>query len=201
MQIDRITQLPIPQVQDNAMMRYSLAVIYGRSIPDVRDGLKPVQRRIIYTALRNNLRHAFKFQKGAKIAGMVVADYHPHSSEAAYLAAVRMSQKWVYNIPLMDASGNNGSLNGDSPAAMRYLEIRSSKYAEEFFNDLNSNLDFRDTYDNEGKEPVVFPVTFPNILVNGASGMAVGFATEIPTHNPVLLVDACASLIRSENQN
>ncbi len=178
-------------------LNYALSVITARAIPDVRDGLKPVQRRILYTMWHDlRLRHDAKHRKSAKVVGDVIGKYHPHGDSAVYDAMVRMAQGFVMRAPLVDGQGNFGSLDGDAPAAYRYTEARLAPIAEELLAELGQDtVDHRATYDGTSQEPIVLPARFPNILVNGGTGIAVGMATAIPPHNLGEVVRACIRLI------
>ncbi len=178
-------------------LSYALSVITARAIPDVRDGLKPVQRRILYTMWHDlRLRHDAKHRKSAKVVGDVIGKYHPHGDSAVYDAMVRMAQDFVMRAPLVDGQGNFGSLDGDAAAAYRYTEARLSAIAEELLVELGQDtVDHRPTYDGTSEEPIVLPARFPNILVNGGTGIAVGMATAIPPHNLGEVVRACIRLV------
>jgi DNA gyrase subunit A len=178
-------------------LNYALSVITSRAIPDVRDGLKPVQRRILYTMFED-LRLTFdaRHRKSAKVVGDVIGKYHPHGDTAVYDAMVRMAQDFVMRSPLVDGQGNFGSIDGDAPAAYRYTEAKLSQVASELLVELHSDtVDFRPTYDGTGREPIVLPARFPHLLVNGATGIAVGMATSIPPHNLGEVVRACLMLL------
>jgi DNA gyrase subunit A len=167
-----------------AYMEYAMSVIVGRALPDVRDGLKPVHRRILYAMHNMNCTHSRPYMKSARIVGEVIGKYHPHGDLAIYDATVRMVQKFSLRTPLIDGQGNFGSVDGDSPAAMRYTEIRLQKISQEFLDDLDKNtVDFEDNYDGSLQEPSVLPTKIPNLLINGSTGIAVGMATNIPPHN------------------
>lgn len=171
--------------------RYSKYIIQDRALPDVRDGLKPVQRRILYSMYKLGLSSNKPTKKSARIVGDVIGKYHPHGDTAVYDAMVRMSQQFKILLPLVDMQGNNGSIDGDPAAAMRYTEARMSKYSELMIEDLNKHtVGFVPNFDDEELEPIVLPSKFPNILVNGASGISAGYATEIPPHNPGEVIDA-----------
>ena len=174
-----------------------MSVIVSRALPDVRDGFKPVHRRIIY-AMNNLGMHADKpFKKSARIVGDVIGKYHPHGDSAVYDAMVRLAQDFNIRYPLVDGHGNFGSIDGDMAAAMRYTEARMSKIAMEMVKDINKNtVDFMPNYDGEEIEPVVLPAKFPNLLVNGTTGIAVGMATNIPPHNLCEVIDACLALAK-----
>lgn len=171
--------------------RYSKYIIQDRALPDVRDGLKPVQRRILYSMFKLGLASNKPTKKSARIVGDVIGKYHPHGDTAVYDAMVRMSQQFKVMLPLVDMQGNNGSIDGDPAAAMRYTEARMSKYSELMIEDLNKHtVGFVPNFDDEELEPIVLPSKFPNILINGASGISAGYATEIPPHNPGEVIDA-----------
>ncbi len=177
-------------------LHYALSVVTSRALPDVRDGLKPVQRRILYGMHRGGHRHDTKTVKCARVVGDVMGKYHPHGDTAIYDALVRMAQPFTLRLPLVDGQGNFGSPDGDAPAAMRYTECRLSKPASELLSELDrSTVDFRPNYDGEEQEPVVLPARFPNLLVNGSAGIAVGMATSIPPHNLGEVIDATVALI------
>ncbi|QTO40334.1 DNA gyrase subunit A [Desulfovibrio desulfuricans] len=189
-------QISIETELRKSYLEYSLSVIIGRAIPDARDGLKPVHRRILFAQyeLANNYNRPHK--KSARIVGDVIGKYHPHGDSAVYYALVRMAQEFSMRDPLVDGQGNFGSIDGDAAAAMRYTEVRMSKLAQEFLNDLDKNtVDFRPNYDNTLQEPTVMPSKVPNLLLNGSSGIAVGMATNIPPHNLGELCDALQLLL------
>jgi len=190
------SQISIEKELRKSYLEYSLSVIIGRAIPDARDGLKPVHRRILFAQyeLANNYNRPHK--KSARIVGDVIGKYHPHGDSAVYDALVRMAQEFSMRDPLVDGQGNFGSIDGDAAAAMRYTEVRMSKLAQEFLNDLDKNtVDFRPNYDNTLQEPTVMPSKVPNLLLNGSSGIAVGMATNIPPHNLGELCDALQLLL------
>ena len=177
-------------------LEYSLSVIIGRAIPDVRDGLKPVHRRILFAQqeLANSYNRPPK--KCARIVGDVIGKYHPHGDSAVYDALVRLAQDFSMRDPLEDGQGNFGSIDGDAAAAMRYTEVRMSRLASEFLNDIDKEtVDFRPNYDNTLAEPVVLPTKVPNLLLNGSSGIAVGMATNMAPHNLSEVVDACCAYV------
>jgi len=172
---------------------YAMSVIVGRALPDVRDGLKPVQRRILWTMFEMGLRHDKPYRKCARIVGETLGKYHPHGDQPVYEALVRMAQDFVMRYPLVDGQGNFGSIDGDEPAAMRYTEARLTKIAEELLADINKNtVDFVPNFDSTLKEPAVLPAKVPNLLINGSTGIAVGMATNIPPHN---LKEVCMAII------
>ncbi|WP_415397957.1 DNA gyrase subunit A [Sulfurimonas sp. CS5] len=182
---DEIQTINIEETLQNSYLDYSMSVIVGRALPDVRDGLKPVHRRILYAMDKLNLSHGAKFKKSARIVGDVIGQYHPHGDTAVYDALVRMAQDFSMRMQLVDGQGNFGSVDGDSAAAMRYTEARMTKYAGELLKDLEKNtVNMIDNYDGTTKEPDVMPTRVPNLLINGSSGIAVGMATNIPPHNP-----------------
>ena len=189
-------QINIEKELRQSYLEYSLSVIIGRAIPDARDGLKPVHRRIMFAQyeLANNYNRPHK--KSARIVGDVIGKYHPHGDSAVYDALVRLAQEFSMRDPLVDGQGNFGSIDGDSAAAMRYTEVRMSRLAQEFLGDLDKNtVDFRPNYDNTLQEPSVMPTKVPNLLLNGSSGIAVGMATNIPPHNLGELCDALQLLL------
>ena len=182
-------------MQDN-FFRYSMSVIVDRALPDVRDGLKPVHRRILYSMNQNGNRSTAKFVKSARIIGDVMGKYHPHGDSAIYDSMVRLAQDWAMRYTLVQGQGNFGSMDGDPPAAHRYTEARLDKPAEELLTDIEKEtVDFKDNFDGSEREPIVLPAKLPNLLLNGQIGIAVGMATSIPTHNLGELVDATIELI------
>ena len=186
----------LENVMEDSFLRYSMSVIVDRALPDVRDGLKPVHRRILYSMERNGWRFGTKYTKSARITGDVMGKYHPHGDSAIYDAMVRLAQDWNLRYTLVDGQGNFGSMDGDPAAASRYTEARMSKAGGELLVDLDKNtVDFRDNYDGSEREPVVLPAKLPNLLLNGQVGIAVGMATSIPTHNLGEVVDATVALI------
>lgn len=186
----------VENVMEDSFLRYSMSVIIDRALPDVRDGLKPVHRRILYVMNLLGLHAGNKHRKSASVVGDVMGDYHPHGDSAIYDAMVRLAQDWSLRYPLVDGQGNFGSMDGDPPAAMRYTEARLGKPADEMLTDIDKEtIDFRDNYDGRKQEPVVLPAKLPNLLLNGQIGIAVGMATNIPPHNLSELVDAIIELI------
>ncbi|HVE80979.1 MAG TPA: DNA gyrase subunit A [Candidatus Dormibacteraeota bacterium] len=186
----------IESVMENRYLDYAMSVIVSRALPDVRDGLKPVHRRILHAMNTIGLRHTAKYRKSANVVGEVMAKYHPHGDAAIYDSMVRMAQDFSYRYPLVDGQGNFGSMDGDSAAAMRYTEARLTRIAEELLFDIEKEtVDFRPNYDGSQKEPVVLPAKLPNLLLNGQMGIAVGMATNIPPHNLGELVDGITYLI------
>src|SRR6187399_1375047 len=177
---------------------YAMSVIVGRALPDVRDGLKPVHRRILHAMreLGNDYNKAYK--KSARVVGDVIGKYHPHGDNAVYDALVRMAQPFSMRYLLVDGQGNFGSVDGDAPAAMRYTEVRMSRIASELLADIEKEtVDFVPNYDESEREPSVLPTRIPNLLVNGSSGIAVGMATNIPPHNLGEVVDGCLALLQN----
>jgi topoisomerase IV subunit A len=194
----RIVEEPIGEALAKRYLAYALSTITSRALPDVRDGLKPVHRRVLYAMRRLNLTADAAFRKSAKVVGDVMGDYHPHGDQAIYDAMVRLAQDFNSRYPLIDGQGNFGNIDGDNPAAMRYTESRLTKAAEALLEGIDEDaVDFRPSYDGTKEEPVVLPAAFPNLLANGASGIAVGMATNIPPHNAAELIDACVHLIES----
>jgi len=186
----------VEDVMEDSFLRYSMSVIIDRALPDVRDGLKPVHRRILFTMNRDGLRAGSKHRKSANVVGAVMGDFHPHGDSAIYDSMVRLAQDWSMRYPLVDGQGNFGSMDGDPPAAMRYTEARMARPADEMLVDIDKDtIDFRDNYDGRLQEPVVLPAKLPNLLLNGQIGIAVGMATNIPPHNLSELVDATIELI------
>lgn len=181
----------VENVMEDSYLRYSMSVIIERALPDVRDGLKPVHRRILYTMNRDGLRSSAKHRKSANVVGAVMGDYHPHGDAAIYDSMVRLAQSWSMRYMLVNGQGNFGSMDGDPPAAMRYTEAKMAKLAEEILEDIEKDtVDFRDNYDGRLKEPTVLPAKLPNLLLNGQLGIAVGMATNIPPHNLTELLNA-----------
>ena len=186
----------IEEVMESSYLTYSMSVIVSRALPDVRDGLKPVHRRILYTMNRDGLRSSAKHRKSANVVGAVMGDYHPHGDASIYDAMVRMAQPWSLRYLLVNGQGNFGSMDGDPPAAMRYTEAKMSKLSEELLIDIEKEtVDFRENYDGRLSEPSVLPAKLPNLLLNGQLGIAVGMATNIPPHNLGELIDATIHLI------
>ena len=193
---DKIQKVNIEQVMQSSYIDYSMSVIVARALPDVRDGLKPVHRRILYGMERLNNTHNQPYKKCARIVGEVLGKYHPHGDSSVYFALARMAQDWSLRYCMVDGQGNFGSIDGDSPAAMRYTEARLSRIAEEMLADINKRtVDFSPNFDNTLEEPTVLPTRIPQLLVNGASGIAVGMATNMPPHNLAECIDASIALI------
>ena len=193
---DRIIKINIEEEMKSSYIDYSMSVIVARALPDVRDGFKPVHRRILYGMMELGNTSDKPYKKSARIVGEVLGKYHPHGDLSVYGALVRMAQDWAMRYPLVDGQGNFGSVDGDSPAAMRYTEARLKKIGEEMMQDLyKETVDFTNNFDDTLQEPTVMPTRIPNLLVNGASGIAVGMATNMPTHNLGEVIDACVAYI------
>jgi DNA gyrase subunit A len=196
---DKIKVVDIEEEMKSSYIDYSMSVIVSRALPDVRDGLKPVHRRVLFGMRELGITSSKPYKKSARIVGEVLGKYHPHGDSSVYHAMVRMAQVWSLRYPLVDGQGNFGSVDGDSPAAMRYTEARLMKIAEESLADLDKNtVDFQLNFDDTLKEPIVLPTKIPNLLVNGASGIAVGMATNIPPHNIGEVVDAIVATMDNE---
>lgn len=188
---EKFLDLPLEEVIGDRFGRYSKYIIQDRALPDARDGLKPVQRRILYSMFKEKNTHDKHFRKSAKTVGYVIGNYHPHGDSSVYDAMVRLSQDWKVRNVLVQMHGNNGSVDGDPPAAMRYTEARLSSIASELLRDINKGtVDFIPNFDDTDEEPVVFPAKFPNLLVNGSTGISAGYATDIPPHNLGEVIDA-----------
>ena len=193
---DRIIKINIEEEMKSSYIDYSMSVIVARALPDVRDGLKPVHRRILYGMMELGNTSDKAYKKSARIVGEVLGKYHPHGDSSVYGALVRMAQDWAMRYPLVDGQGNFGSIDGDSAAAMRYTEARLKKVGEDLMTDLyKETVDFTNNFDDTLQEPTVMPTRIPNLLVNGASGIAVGMATNMPTHNLGEVIDACVAYI------
>jgi DNA gyrase subunit A len=194
--VERIIQINIEDEMKTAYIDYSMSVIVSRALPDVRDGLKPVHRRVLYGMTELGLAPNRPYKKSARIVGEVLGKYHPHGDTSVYDTMVRMAQEWSLRYTMVDGQGNFGSIDGDSPAAMRYTEARLKRIAEEMLNDLEKDtVDFRPNFDDSLKEPSVLPSKIPNLLVNGASGIAVGMATNMAPHNLSESIDAIVAYI------
>ncbi len=192
----------VENVMEDSYLRYSMSVIIDRALPDVRDGLKPVHRRILYSMNEDGLRSGSRHRKSANVVGAVMGKYHPHGDSSIYDSMVRMAQPWAMRYTLVNGQGNFGSMDGDPPAAMRYTEAKMHRLADELLADIDSKtVDFRDTYDGENKEPTVLPAKLPNLLLNGQLGIAVGMATNIPPHNLSELIDAEVHMIDNPDAN
>src|ERR1700677_2756277 len=191
-----IQPVNIEDEMKKSYLDYSMSVIIGRALPDVRDGLKPVHRRILYGMQEMGLQFNKKYTKSAKVVGHVMGNYHPHGDSAIYDTMVRLAQPFSLRYPLIDGQGNFGSVDGDPPAAMRYTESRMTRLAGEMLADIDSDtVDFVPNYDESSSEPTVLPARIPNLLVNGSTGIAVGMATNIPPHNLTEVVNACIAMI------
>ncbi len=200
--IGKIQPAPIIEEMQKSYLDYAMSVIVSRALPDIRDGLKPVQRRIIYAMSQQGLHHTSRFQKSAAVVGEVLKNFHPHGDSPVYEAMVRMAQNFSMRYMLVDGQGNFGSIDGDSPAAMRYTEARLSAISEELLRDINKNtVNFIDNYSGTTQEPVLLPSVIPNLLLNGASGIAVGMATQIPPHNLGEVCDALVYMIEHPTKN
>ena len=193
-----VEPLSIVEEMQSSYIDYAMSVIVSRALPDVRDGLKPVHRRILYAMWTIGLRHTAKFRKSATVVGEVLGKYHPHGDVAVYDSMVRMAQDFSMRYTLVNGQGNFGSMDGDSAAAMRYTEAKLRLVAEEMIYDIDKNtVDFVPTYDGSYREPVVLPAKVPNLLLNGSMGIAVGMATNIPPHNLSELCDGIGALIEN----
>ncbi len=198
--VEKIFNYTLEEIMGERFGRYSKYIIQDRAIPDVRDGLKPVQRRILYGMYRDHNTYDKPYRKSAKTVGNVMGNYHPHGDSSIYDAMIRMSQWWKQNTPYIDMHGNNGSMDGDSPAAMRYTEARLAKISNELLRDLDRDtITWAPNFDDTELEPTVLPARFPNLLVNGASGISAGYATNIPPHNLGEIIDATIKRIDSPN--
>ena len=184
----------------SSYLSYAMSVIVSRALPDVRDGLKPVHRRILYAMYKGGFDWTKQFRKSARIVGDVIGKYHPHGDQAVYDALVRMVQEFSMSLPLIDGQGNFGSIDGDPPAAMRYTETKLSKISQYLIEDIEKNtVNFKSNYDETENEPVVLPAQYPNLLVNGAGGIAVGMATSIPPHNLGEIINGTLALIENKD--
>lgn len=194
----QVREINISQEMRTSFLDYAMSVIVSRALPDVRDGLKPVHRRILYAMNDLGMTSDKPYKKSARIVGEVIGKYHPHGDSAVYESMVRMAQDFNYRYMLVDGHGNFGSVDGDSAAAMRYTEARMSKISMEILRDITKDtIDYQDNYDGSEREPVVMPSRFPNLLVNGAAGIAVGMATNIPPHQLGEIIDGVLAV--SEN--
>ena len=198
--LKRIHDYSLEEIMGERFARYSKYIIQDRAIPDVRDGLKPVQRRIIYAMYRDKNTYDKQFKKCANAVGNVLGKYHPHGDSSVYDALIRMSQSWKQNHILVEVDGNNGSIDGDGPAAYRYTECRLSKISEELLKDIDKDtVMMAPNYSDTLLEPTVLPAKFPNLLVNGTNGISAGYATNIPPHNLIEVCDAVIKRIDSPN--
>lgn len=197
---EKIIRVDIEQTMKTAYIDYAMSVIVARALPDVRDGFKPVHRRILYSMNENGILYNTPTKKSARIVGDVMGKYHPHGDSSIYGALVRLAQNWAMRYTLVDGQGNFGSIDGDSPAAMRYTEARLMQISNELVADIDKNtVDMAPTYDNEGEEPTVLPAKIPNLLINGSNGIAVGMATNMPTHNLREVMDGCIAYINNRD--
>ena len=197
---DRIIPVNIEEQMKTAYIDYSMSVIVGRALPDVRDGLKPVHRRILYAMNELGLHYNRPFKKSARIVGEVLGKYHPHGDTAVYDAMVRMAQDWNMRYTLIDKQGNFGTQDGDGPAAMRYTEARLQRLTESMLNDLDKDtVNFQLNFDDTEREPTVLPTRIPQLLINGSSGIAVGMATNMLPHNLSESIDGCIAYIDNRN--
>ena len=196
LQIGQIQKKEITEELKSSYLDYAMSVIISRALPDARDGMKPVHRRILYAMWESGLRHTAKYTKCAGVIGDVLKKYHPHGDMAVYDALVRMAQDFSLRYPLVDGQGNFGSIDGDSPAAYRYTESRLTSLAEEMLFDIEKDtVNWADNYDGTREEPIVLPAKIPQLLANGVMGIAVGMATNIPPHNLGEIIDAAMHLI------
>jgi DNA gyrase subunit A len=193
-----ILSVSLEDEMQQSYLDYAMSVIVGRALPDVRDGLKPVHRRVLHAMNVLNNDYNKPYKKSARVVGDVIGKYHPHGDSAVYDTIVRMAQPFSMRYMLVDGQGNFGSVDGDAPAAMRYTEVRMSRIAHEILADLDKEtVDFVENYDGSESEPSVMPTKVPNLLVNGSSGIAVGMATNIPPHNLNEIISACLALIEN----
>lgn len=198
---DRIIKIDIEEEMKSSYIDYSMSVIVSRALPDIRDGFKPVHRRVLFGMNELGNTSDKPYKKSARIVGEVLGKFHPHGDSSVYFAMVRMAQPWSLRYPLVDGQGNFGSVDGDSPAAMRYTEARLNKLAEEMLNDIDKDtVDFQLNFDDTLKEPSVLPTRIPNLLINGASGIAVGMATNMPPHNMTEAINACVAYIEARGE-
>ena len=194
----KIQPTPFVEALSERYLSYAVSTITSRSLPDVRDGLKPVHRRLLYAMRLLRLDPSAGFKKCARVVGDVIGKYHPHGEVAVYDALVRLAQDFSVRYPLVEGQGNFGNVDGDNAAAMRYTEARLTYIAEALLEGIDDDtVDFRDTYDGTDREPVVLPAAFPNLLANGANGVAVGMATSVPPHNATELITALIHLLNT----
>ena len=194
--LERIMPRAVEQEITQSYIDYAMSVIVARALSDVRDGLKPVHRRILFAMYDMKLTHSAKFKKSAAVVGEVLGKYHPHGDTSVYDAMVRLAQPFSLRYPLVQGQGNFGSVDGDGAAAMRYTEARLTKIAEEMLQDIHQDtVDWRDNYDQSRQEPIMLPTKFPYQLCNGTMGIAVGMATNMPPHNLTEVIDACLAMI------
>ena len=196
----KIKLISMHDEMSSSYLSYAMSVIVSRALPDVRDGLKPVHRRIIYAMYKGGYDWSKQFRKSARIVGDVIGKYHPHGDQAVYDALVRLTQDFSMSLPLLEGQGNFGSVDGDPPAAMRYTETKLGKISQHLIDDIEKDtVEFRSNYDETEKEPTVLPSQYPNLLVNGAGGIAVGMATSIPPHNLGEIIDATNAYIENKD--
>ena len=197
---EKIIPINIEDEMKTAYIDYSMSVIVSRALPDVRDGLKPVHRRVLYGMTELGLASNRPYKKSARIVGEVLGKYHPHGDSSVYDTMVRMAQDWSLRYPMVDGQGNFGSIDGDPPAAMRYTEARMRKIAEDMLSDIDKDtVDFRPNFDESLSEPTVLPARIPNLLVNGAAGIAVGMATNMAPHNLTEVINGTVAYIDDKN--
>ena len=197
---EKIIPISIEDEMKSAYIDYSMSVIVSRALPDVRDGLKPVHRRVLFGMLELGVLSNRAYKKSARIVGEVLGKYHPHGDSSVYDTMVRLAQDWSMRYPMVDGQGNFGSIDGDNPAAMRYTEARLRKIAEEMLADLDKETDeHANNFDDSLQEPTVLPAKIPNLLVNGAAGIAVGMATNMPPHNLTEVINGCVAMIDEPN--
>ena len=193
-----VITVPIEEEMKRSYLDYAMSTIIGRALPDIRDGLKPVHRRILFAMYDLNNMHDKPYKKSARVVGDVIGKYHPHGDQAVYDAITRMVQDFSLRYPLIDGQGNFGSIDGDAPAAMRYTEIRLTRMAEEILKDIEKEtVSFKANYDESLVEPLVMPSKIPNLLINGSSGIAVGMATNIPPHNLTEIINGIIAYINN----
>ncbi len=197
-EVTKVITLPLEEEIKQSYLNYAMSVIVGRALPDAKDGLKPVQRRVLYAMLELGLRHNQAFKKSARIVGETMGKFHPHGDSAIYDTMARMSQDFSMRYPLVDGQGNFGSIDGDPPAAMRYTEARLHSLGEEMLADINEEtVEWGPNFDESLVEPLVLPSRIPNLLVNGSTGIAVGMATNMPPHNLGEAIDVCCALLEN----
>ncbi|GAK73739.1 DNA gyrase subunit A, partial ['Chrysanthemum coronarium' phytoplasma] len=195
-----IQEVNLSKEMKKSFLSYAMSVIVSRALPDIKDGLKPVQRRILYSMKELGVYSHASYKKAARVVGDVMGKYHPHGDSSIYEAMVRMAQDFSYRYPLVDGHGNFGSIDGDKAAAMRYTEVKMAKMAMELIKNIDKDtIDFVDNYDGTEKEPLVLPTALPNLLINGATGIAVGMATKIPTHNLGEVIDGLINYINNKD--
>lgn len=199
--IDRIIPVDIEDEMKTSYIDYSMSVIVSRALPDVRDGLKPVHRRVLYSMNESGNTYNNPTRKCARAVGDILGKYHPHGDSSVYNTLVRLAQGWNMRYPLVQGQGNFGSIDGDSPAAMRYTESRLNQFAQEMLRDIDmETVDFQDNFDGDFQEPTVLPCRIPNLLINGAAGIAVGMATNMAPHNLTETLNACIAYIDARGE-